>query len=149
MELRDVLQQMIQENTRAGQPTDLRIGTVTKADPLEITINTQMAPLRAGVLLLTECVVEKKIPILQHTHEIHDTATGGGGARAGDVFSGGGDCEPALLESQIICREFGKTLPVENGYIILNRALAVGDEVILLRVQNGQKFIVLSRVFKG
>ena len=58
MELRDVLQQMIQENTRAGQPTDLRIGTVTKADPLEITINTQMAPLRAGVLLLTECVVE-------------------------------------------------------------------------------------------
>ena len=67
MELRDVLQQMIQENTRAGQPTDLRIGTVTKADPLEITINTQMAPLRAGVLLLTECVVEKKIPILQQT----------------------------------------------------------------------------------
>lgn len=40
MELRDVLQQMIQENTRTGQPTDLRIGTVTKADPLEITINT-------------------------------------------------------------------------------------------------------------
>lgn len=137
MELRDVLQQMIQENTRAGQPTDLRIGTVTKADPLEITINTQMAPLRAGVLLLTECVVEKKIPILQHTHVIHDTATGGG------------SCDPALLESQIICQEFGKTLPVENGYIILNRALAVGDEVILLRVQNGQRFIVLSRVFKG
>ncbi len=42
------MQQMIQENTRAGQPTDLRIGTVTKADPLEITINTQMAPLRGG-----------------------------------------------------------------------------------------------------
>ena len=137
MELRDVLQQMIQENTRAGQPTDLRIGTVTKADPLEITINTQMAPLRAGVLLLTECVVEKKIPILQHTHEIHATATGGG------------SCDPALLESQIICQEFGQALPVENGYIILNRALAVGDEVILLRVQNGQRFIVLSRVFKG
>mgnify|MGYP002640859726 FL=1 len=137
MELRDVLQQMIQENTRAGQPTDLRIGTVTKADPLEITINTQMAPLRAGVLLLTECVVEKKIPIFQHTHEIHDTATGGG------------SCDPALLESQIICQEFGQALPVENGYIILNRALAVGDEVILLRVQNGQRFIVLSRVFKG
>lgn len=137
MELRDILQQMIQENTRAGQPTDLRIGTVTKADPLEITINTQMAPLRAGVLLLTECVVEKKFPILQHTHEIHDTATGGG------------SCDPALLESQIICQEFGQALPVENGYIILNRALAVGDEVILLRVQNGQRFIVLSRVFKG
>lgn len=136
MELKDVLQQMMQESARAGQPTDLRIGTVTKADPLEITINTQMAPLRAGVLLLTECVVEKKIPILQHTHGIHDT------------YTGGGSCDPALLESQIICQEFGQVLPVENGHIILNRALAVGDEVILLRVQNGQKFIVLSRVFK-
>ena len=68
---------------------------------------------------------------------MHDRATGGG---SGDL---------ALVEGQIICQEFGQALPVENGYIILNRALAVGDEVILLRVQNGQRFIVLSRVFKG
>ena len=40
-------------------------------------------------------------------------------------------------------------LPVENGFIILNRGLAVGDKVLLLRVQSGQKFIILSRVMKG
>lgn len=138
MELRDVLQQMMQENVRAGQPTDLKIGTVTSASPLEITINTQMAPLRAGVLLLTEAVIEKKIPVVSHSHaiEVQDTYTGGGSAT----------CSTEL--GNIVCYENGAALPVENGYIILNRALAVGDEVILLRVQNGQKFIVLSRVFK-
>ena len=138
MELKDVLQQMIQENAQAGQPTDIRIGTVTSADPLEITINTQMAPLKASVLYLTAAVVEKKIPVVEHSHtiEVQDTYTGGGSAT----------CSTEL--SHIICYENGAALPVENGYIILNRALAVGDEVILLRVQNGQKFIVLSRVFK-
>ena len=137
MELKDVLYQMMSESQRASQPADLRIGTVTAVDPLEITINTSMAPLRAGILLLTEPVVEKKIPILQHNHVIHDT------------YTGGGSSEDNLMQSNIICYENGKPLPVENGYIILNRALEVGDKVLLLRVQSGQKFIVLSRVFEG
>ena len=39
--------------------------------------------------------------------------------------------------------------PVEGGYIILNRGLEAGDKVLMLRVQNGQKFLVLSRVFES
>lgn len=132
MELKDVLYQMMDNNRNASQPADLRVGTVTAVGPLEITINTAMAPLRAGILLLTSAVVEKKIPILQHNH------TNPEGGNTGD----------ALLQSQIVCQENGQPLPVENGYIILNRALEVGDKVLLLRVQSGQKFIVLSRVFE-
>lgn len=140
MDLKDILYQMMAENREASQPADLRTGTVTAVNPLEITINTAMAPLRAGVLLLTAAVVEKKIPILQHAHtiDVQDTYTGGGTAT----------CSQELLTSQIICYENGKPLPVENGYIILNRALEVGDRVLLMRVQNGQKFIILSRVFE-
>ena len=133
MELKDVLYDMMQKNQQAGQPTDLRIGTVTSTSPLAISINPAMAPIRHNILYLTANVVEKKIPILEHTHVIHDTA------------SGGGTCEPAL--ENVACIENGETLPVENGYIIINRALKVGDKVVMLRVQNGQKFIVLSRVF--
>jgi len=33
----------------------------------------------------------------------------------------------------------------ESGYLTLNYALAVGDKLIMLRVLNGQKFIILSR----
>ena len=109
---------------------------MTKADPLEITINTQMAPLRAGVLLLTECVVEKKIPICSTPTRVHDTATGGG------------SCDPALLESQISAGSSGRPCRWKRLYHPESR-ISVGEEVILLRVQNGQRFIVLSRVFKG
>lgn len=138
MELKDILQQMMQESMQAAQLSDLQIGTVTAVNPLEVTISASMAPLRASVLYLTSSVVEKKIPVLEHIHAItvHDSYTGGGSA----------DCASAL--SGIACYENGTALPTEGGYIILNRALAVGDKVLLLRVQSGQKFIVLSRVFE-
>lgn len=139
MELRDVLQQMMQESQLAGQPTDLKIGTVSKIDPLEITTNTQMAPLRSSVLLLTEAVMEKKIPILKHTHTV----------KVSDTYSGGGSATCSTELKDIVCQEAGAELPADEKYITLNKGLAVGDEVILLRVQNGQRFIVLSRVFKG
>lgn len=139
MELKDVLQQMMQQSQAAMQPTDLCIGTVDAVDPLEITISTAMAPLRQEVLYLTENVVEKKIPVVSHSHDITvvDTYTGGGSAT----------CSTEL--SHIVCYENGQALPVEGGYIILNRALQVGDKVLLLKVQKGQKFIILSRVFEG
>lgn len=137
MEFKDILQQLTQESMKSAQLTDLQIGTVTSASPLEITVSTSMAPLQASVLYLTVNVVEKKIPVLQHNHVIHDT------------YTGGGESEDNLMQSDIICYENGTALPVQNGYIILNRALEVGDIVLLLRVQNGQKFVVLSRVMEA
>ena len=160
MELKDILQQMMQETAAAGQPTDLRIGTVTSEEPLEITINTNMAPLRRSQLYLTEPVVEKKIPILQHNHWI-DTLGHSHTAPHGETttnLSGRYMTKPWSLVSEgfdsteqaqnIVCWEHGKELPIEDGFIILNRKLEQGDKVLLLRVQNGQKFVVLSRIFE-
>lgn len=130
MELIQALQQIMQKNMQAMQLTNLVMGTVTSASPLEITSNTAMEPLRAGVLYLTEPVIEKKIPVLRHTHTAPEGVTG-----------------PAL--ESVVCQEDGKSLPVEGGYIILNRGLEAGDKVLMLRVQNGQKFLVLSRVFES
>lgn len=168
MNLSETLYMMMQQNQRAGQPTDLRTGTVTSTDPLEISINTAMAPLRREVLLLTESVVEKKIPVLDHVHNTsgfahtHQIST----LSHSHQYSGG-TTQSALTSSyttqeslsqdtftsdqrlsEIACYENGQPLPAEGGYIILNRALAVGDRVLLLRVQNGQRYIVLSRVFE-
>lgn len=139
MELKDVLQQIAQQSMKSAQLTDLQVGTVTAVSPLEITVDTSMAPLQSGILYLTANVVEKKIPVLQHNHTVtvQDTYTGGGSATCSDALD------------DIACTENGTALPVENGYIILNRALAVGDMVLLLRVQNGQKFVVLSRVMEA
>lgn len=160
MELKDVLYQMMQENMAAGQPTDLRVGTVTSEEPLEITINPAMAPLRRRQLYLTEPVVEKKIPVLTHKHYI-STLGHSHTAPHGETttnLSGRYMTEPWSLVSEgfdsteqaqnIVCWEHGKELPIEDGFIILNRKLEQGDKVLLLRVQSGQKFIVLSRIFE-
>ena len=148
MELKDVLQQMMQQSQAAMQPTDLCVGTVDAVHPLAITINTAMAPLRQEVLYLTESVVEKKIPILTHSHTIPaGTLRHNHGGAVGDDL--GASCATGEMLQPVRCYENGKPLPVENGYIILNRALAVGDRVLLLKVQKAQKFIILSRVFEG
>lgn len=158
MSLSQALYQMMQDNQAAGHPTDLRVGTVTSESPLEITINTQSAPLKGPVLILTESVVEKKIPVLEHRHHIntlgHSHTCPDGGTSTDltgsyptlySLYSQGAGGDQT---QNVVCYEHGKPLPVEDGYIILNRKLEVGDKVIMLRVENGQRFIVLSRVFE-
>lgn len=158
MSLAGTLYEMMQCSAKASQPTALKTGTVTAVDPLEITINTSMAPLKAETLLLTEAVVEKKIPVLTHKHYIktltHSHPAPGG--ETGQALTGsylGEDSlvsegfNPVLQDQNIVCWEHGKELPIEDGFIILNRKLEVGDKVLLLRVEAGKRFIVLSRVF--
>lgn len=149
MELAETLFYMMQKNAEAMQLTDLVIGTVTRAAPLEITINTAMAPLKSSVLLLTENVVEKKISALTHKHEIPEETLSHyhyySGAPTSTELTGAYDTDEQL--SGVVCVENGVQLPTTDDWIIINRALAVGDRVLLLRVQHGQKFVVLSRVF--
>ena len=52
MELLDALQQIAQQSAAALSPAELVIGTVTAADPLEISVETAMDTLRAPVLYL-------------------------------------------------------------------------------------------------
>lgn len=157
MELKDVLQQISQQSYSAQQPTDLCIGTVTAVNPLEVTISQDMAPLQQQVLYLTANVVERKIPVLSHSHYIPaGTLTHTHGGAVAEDLTGQYQTNNSLLSSgadtslqteDIICYENGQPLPIEDGYIILNRALEVGDEVLLLKVQKGQKYIILSRTF--
>ena len=130
MNLVQVVQGIVRETMKAYQPAEMQIGTVTSASPLEITLDTTMQVLKQQVLYLSETVVEKKIPVLEHTHQ-----------------APGGTTQPALLQSEIICDEHGTGLGVKDNSIIFNNALSVGDKVILMRVQNGQKFVILSRTF--
>lgn len=158
MELLDAILLTSQASQRASQPTELVIGTVTAANPLEISINNMQAPLREQVLYLTESVVEKKIPILDHIHHIntlgHSHTCPDGGTSTNltgsyptltSLVSEGANSDQT---QNIICYEHGKPLPIKDGFIILNRALEIGDKVLMLRVQHGQKFIILSRVFE-
>ena len=158
MELIEALQMVSQQTAQAGQPCDLAIGTVQTVKPLTVVIDISQAALQESVLLLTESVVEKKIPILNHIHHIntlgHSHSRPDGGTSTNltgsyptltSLVSQGANSDQT---QNIVCYEHGQPLPIEDGFIILNRALEVGDKVLLLRVQKGQKYIILSRVFE-
>lgn len=186
MNLAETIYLMAQKSMKAAQLTDLRVGTVTSVGPLEITTDPAMPPIPESILYLTSAVVEKKLPVLSHSHDVsglshahtvsglghqhstgglshtHTTADGSTGAALDGSYasdqqlSGAYDTGSALdgditstdALGSVACVENGATLPVESGFIILNRGLTVGDKVLLLRVQNGQRFIVLSRIFE-
>lgn len=97
---------------------------------------------------------------LGHIHTAEEGPTGealGGAYQTSGALNGSYPTSEALTQDayasdkrleNIVCYEDGKPLPVEDGYIILNRGLAVGDKVLLLRVMRGEQFIVLSRIFE-
>lgn len=147
MELIDSLMQVTEKVIKSKGMTDLVIGTVTKTNPLEVTLVSTMLPLPSAVLELTESVVEKKITVPDHRHDVLHSHT------IADTYTGGGTCGTSNVCStelnNVYCYENGAQLPRENGFIIINKALAINDKVLMLRVLNGQKFIILSRVFGG
>lgn len=168
MNLTDVMHQIMQQSMEGYGLSDMTVGTVTSAKPLAVKIREGMADIPQGALRLTAAVIEKKIPVLKHehitagfrhahgipdlahSHETEEGATGealGGSMRTETALDPDSYTSDARLE-RIICYEDGKPLPVKDGYIILNRALEVGDKVLLLRVMRGQQFIILSRVFE-
>ena len=145
MTLLEVLQQISDQSVGASQPTDLFVGTVTSVSPLEIQTDIYQAPLKGEVLLLTESVIEKKV-LLDHTHQI-DTLSHSHSAEVAisNGLTGTYTTKKALDTTTVF--ENGTAIPIVDGYAIINRALAVGDKVMMISVQHGQRFIVLSRLF--
>lgn len=167
MELIEMMHQITQQAMKAMQPTELTIGTVTKAEPLEISIDPAMDVLKAPLLYRTSAVIERKIPVLAHSHvtdgfshshtlqglgHTHTYSGGTTGASLAGAYPtsgelvGGFRSDGQLLD--VACLEDQKPLPVKDGYIILNRGLQAGDKVLLLRVLQGNKYIILSRIFE-
>lgn len=67
-DLTAALQGLVQRTIRSSSLTDLEIGTVTGVSPLEVTVQDVRDPIPAAALRLTAAVVEKKIPVLVHSH---------------------------------------------------------------------------------
>lgn len=160
MNLLQTVQMIAAQQGNASQPSDWSTGTVTQESPLEIQQDVHQQTLREAVLILTEPVVEKKIPILDHnhyainlghTHTCPDGTTSAAltGRYLTEAYSLVSEGYDATEQTQdIVCWEHGEKLPIENGFIILNRKLEVGDRVLLLSVAHGQKFIIMSRIFE-
>ena len=116
MDLIEVLQQINQSSMDAYGLSDLAIGTVTKAVPLEVTLRESMAPLPQEVLHLTAAVIEKKIPVLAHEHTTSGLRHNHSVSTTDDDYETSDGLTPdAYLTDQqlkdIVCYEDGKPLP--------------------------------------
>lgn len=110
------------EAVEAGKPAAFCYGTVTGVGPLQIMAD-QKLPLEEMQLELTSAVQDIWLDVEISTHTENESG-------------GGGWAEFAAHKHAIKGR---KKLRVYNG-------LQVGERVLMLRFQGGQKYLVLDRV---
>ncbi|WP_281885694.1 DUF2577 domain-containing protein [Paenibacillus sp. YYML68] len=116
--LLDVIKQASKAGVEAGNPVALVLGTVTNEKPLEITVD-QRFTLTEEFLLVLEHLTPYEVE-LQHTHTYVDQ-TGNGSTSSTTA--------EALKEK-----------------LVIRRGMKLGDQVLLLRAQGGQPYVVIDRV---
>lgn len=100
-------------------------GTVTAAHPLAIKISDRITiKEESGQIILMEAVLEKQLD-LTHVHQV-----------LGETEIMNAHAHPIDFDSQ-------KELTTK---ITINEGLKVGDKVHLLRVNQGQRYLVLSKI---
>lgn len=122
VELMKTIKRVAVEAVNASKPVEVCFGKVTSASPLKILVE-QKLPLGKGQLILCRNVT---------TYETEVTVDWSTNSKSG----GSGEAAFASHTHGITGR---KKITVHNG-------LVVGDEVILLRQQGGQKYIVVDRI---
>lgn len=122
-ELAQVIKQIAAEAIEAAKPSGITYGEVVSIHPLQIRIEQKLT-LPAEFFKLTKAVTDHYVDMT--VSHVTENRSGGGGY--------------AEFASHNHDYQGRKKFLVHNG-------LQVGEEVILLQVQGGQRYIVLDRVF--
>lgn len=156
-DLIDTIQNISEKVLKNAGLTDVAIGTVTAIEPLKVKLETMMDELEAAQLYMTQMVTKKTITITGHTHDINVL-----GHAHSYVDSVGENATPSTKTTEtaldgtytslinfetMFCTDGEEVLPVEGTVITINRGLVVGDKLLMLRVMNGNNFIILSRIY--
>lgn len=122
-DLVQVIKQIAVEASAASKPTSITYGKVITIDPLSIQIEQKLT-LPAEFFKLTKAVTDHYVDMTVN-HVTEDRAGGSG--------------DPAFASHN---HDY-----TGRKKIIIHNGLQVDEEVILLQVQGGQRYIVLDRVF--
>lgn len=118
----EVVKRAAVEAVEAGKPVNILFGTVLSASPLKIQVD-QKSIYTSKMLILTRNVTDFEVDMTVN----HSTEDKGGGSGA------------AAYEAHKHAYVGKKTFKVHN-------ALKAGEKVLLIRVQQGKKFVVIDRV---
>lgn len=125
--------------TNASNPVNVCFGKVTSASPLKILVE-QRITLGAAQLVLTRNVTDYDVDVTvdidtddvsdTHKHSVEFEITEG---------------EPVLADTNDVESSHKHSI-IGKKKMKVHNALQSGDEVILLRMQGGQKYIVMDKV---
>lgn len=118
----------------AEKPAELCYGTVTSISPLKITIDQKLT-LGENQLILTKAVTDHSLDIEVSHYTVNDAFMNGTHTHTVCAVTDGGNLDTAHKHAY----KGRKRITIYNG-------LLAGEKVILLRVQGGQRFVVLDRV---
>ena len=132
-ELLQIIKQAAAEQNEASKPVAVMMGKVVSISPLKIQIDQKLT-LSESALILTKSVIDYSVNMtVNHATESHTHA-----------HSYIDDGSTRTTESNTHSHNYTGT----KAFTVHNK-LKVGDCVVLLRVQGGQKFIVLDIVGGG
>lgn len=144
-ELTKAMKRAALEVMEASKPVNVYFGEVVSASPLKINVEQKMI-LGKTQLILSRNVTDFKTKVTVnwgsesaltiHKHSLSENTGSGGEDSHTHPLSGS-------TEDMNLKHTHGITGKKE---ITIHNALAVGDEVILIRQQEGQKYIVIDRI---
>lgn len=162
-ELLEIIKKAAKDAYEASNPTGILYGTVTNVNPLEINVEQRMT-LSREFLILTKNVVDYTVDVninwsteVKNLNVNHNHSIGGElSINSNATINPNPDNINISIENEInnkmvieqknidISHKHDisgiKTLTICNG-------LKNGDKVILIRVQGGQRYIVLDKVY--
>lgn len=125
--LLEVMKRAACEAVENGKPVNVCFGKVIKENPLQILVDQKLT-LNMNQLILSRNVTDFDTPISMLSDNGWDT-----------LYKSGGGGDPSFTSHK---HEINKVRHI----ITIHNALKVGEEVILIRQQEGQKYIVWDRV---
>lgn len=136
--LLDIMKQAGANATKASNPVSVCFGKVTSAEPLKILVE-QKITLGSAQLVLTRNVIDYDASVTVDWQT--ETALG----THSHTVKSEESTEDAELNTNEVDLSHNHKLDGRKTMTIHN-ALQTGDKVVLLRVQGGQKYVVMDRV---
>lgn len=117
----ELLKQNAVEAVNAGNPTSIVYGKVISVKPMQVQINNKLT-LDEDFLVLTKNVSDYEAEI-----DIEFEGTGG-------------------IEIDEVAGQLLRKLSITGAKVKIKNAVKVGDSVVMIRKQGGQRYVVLDKV---
>ena len=150
-DLTNLIKQASVDAVEAEKPVNVLFGTVTSSSPLQINVEQKMT-LSSAQLVLSRNVTDYQVT-MDVDFSISETSLNANHSHdmSGSISVDSTSETESTVSNSLSVDEVEIDLTHTHDYsglqtYTVHNALVTGDEVVLLRMQGGQKFIVLDRI---